>query len=216
MAGALVAAGRAAHHGLHTNSDTGWHNDRPMTPLGLGCTAFRRGSRMEALPNWRAGKEQLLRMRFLIQSNGNSSNRTVFQQHVGSRMCRLYRNEFEAERMGDGRMGFTCRSQSENTDVGDAQHLMNGDNDNEKQKKGEDIGLFNKKGLPSAGAGNGVVHANGSLVEEHSDAFVEAASRTWWERIPRRYIIVGLCFLAFLLCNMDRVQCVFFSSSTDP
>ncbi|KAH8975153.1 hypothetical protein BDL97_01G141500 [Sphagnum fallax] len=28
----------------------------------------------------------------------------------------------------------------------------------------------------------------------------------WWERIPRRYIIVVLCFSAFLICNMDRVN----------
>lgn len=29
---------------------------------------------------------------------------------------------------------------------------------------------------------------------------------TWWQEIPRRWMIVGLCFFAFLLCNMDRVN----------
>lgn len=45
----------------------------------------------------------------------------------------------------------------------------------------------------------------------------------WWERIPRRYIIVVLCFSAFLICNMDRVcklsnshSCCCFSPSPAP
>ncbi|XP_010275629.1 PREDICTED: ascorbate transporter, chloroplastic-like isoform X2 [Nelumbo nucifera] len=28
----------------------------------------------------------------------------------------------------------------------------------------------------------------------------------WWERFPKRWVIVLLCFSAFLLCNMDRVN----------
>lgn len=28
----------------------------------------------------------------------------------------------------------------------------------------------------------------------------------WWERFPKRWVIVLLCFFAFLLCNMDRVS----------
>lgn len=28
----------------------------------------------------------------------------------------------------------------------------------------------------------------------------------WWEQFPRRWVIVLLCFSAFLLCNMDRVS----------
>ncbi|XP_015873810.1 sodium-dependent phosphate transport protein 1, chloroplastic [Ziziphus jujuba] len=28
----------------------------------------------------------------------------------------------------------------------------------------------------------------------------------WWEKFPKRWIIVVLCFSAFLLCNMDRVN----------
>lgn len=27
----------------------------------------------------------------------------------------------------------------------------------------------------------------------------------WWEQFPKRWVIVLLCFFAFLLCNMDRV-----------
>lgn len=27
----------------------------------------------------------------------------------------------------------------------------------------------------------------------------------WWEQFPKRWVIVLLCFSAFLLCNMDRV-----------
>lgn len=31
----------------------------------------------------------------------------------------------------------------------------------------------------------------------------------WWEKdqFPKRWVIVLLCFSAFLLCNMDRVSC---------
>lgn len=32
----------------------------------------------------------------------------------------------------------------------------------------------------------------------------------WWEQFPKRWVIVLLCFLAFLLCNMDRVSNCFF------
>lgn len=28
----------------------------------------------------------------------------------------------------------------------------------------------------------------------------------WWEEFPKRWVIVILCFSAFLLCNMDRVS----------
>lgn len=36
------------------------------------------------------------------------------------------------------------------------------------------------------------------------DATVKEAS-PWWEQFPKRWVIVLLCFTAFLLCNMDRV-----------
>lgn len=28
----------------------------------------------------------------------------------------------------------------------------------------------------------------------------------WWEQFPKRWVIVILCFTAFLLCNMDGVS----------
>lgn len=40
---------------------------------------------------------------------------------------------------------------------------------------------------------NGVVSDSPSLVP-------------WWEQFPKRWVIVLLCFSAFLLCNMDRVS----------
>ncbi|KNA21060.1 hypothetical protein SOVF_046760 [Spinacia oleracea] len=36
-----------------------------------------------------------------------------------------------------------------------------------------------------------------------NDAVLE---EKWWEHFPRRWVIVILCFSAFLLCNMDRVS----------
>lgn len=32
---------------------------------------------------------------------------------------------------------------------------------------------------------------------------------SWWQQLPKRWVIVLLCFTAFLLCNMDRVSNVF-------
>ena len=32
------------------------------------------------------------------------------------------------------------------------------------------------------------------------------SSVPWWEQFPKRWVIVILCFSAFLLCNMDRVS----------
>lgn len=32
------------------------------------------------------------------------------------------------------------------------------------------------------------------------------AAIPWWEEFPKRWVIVILCFSAFLLCNMDRVS----------
>lgn len=31
-------------------------------------------------------------------------------------------------------------------------------------------------------------------------------TKPWWEQFPKRWVIVLLCFTAFLLCNMDRVN----------
>lgn len=35
------------------------------------------------------------------------------------------------------------------------------------------------------------------------------AAKPWWEQFPKRWLIVLLCFSAFLLCNMDRVSYIF-------
>lgn len=39
-------------------------------------------------------------------------------------------------------------------------------------------------------------------VEDAVDNF----ATSWWNQIPKRWVIVILCFFAFLLCNMDRVN----------
>ncbi|KAL8260375.1 hypothetical protein R6Q59_028328 [Mikania micrantha] len=41
--------------------------------------------------------------------------------------------------------------------------------------------------------------------EEDGDEFVDNAVQ-WWDEFPKRWTIVVLCFSAFLLCNMDRVN----------
>ncbi|KAM6601116.1 hypothetical protein CsatA_020725 [Cannabis sativa] len=45
------------------------------------------------------------------------------------------------------------------------------------------------------GSGEAVL-VNGNLQEASS----------WWQQFPKRWVIVVLCFCAFLLCNMDRVN----------
>ncbi|XP_076948767.1 ascorbate transporter, chloroplastic-like [Bidens hawaiensis] len=48
----------------------------------------------------------------------------------------------------------------------------------------------------------------GSLVssEGGAEAVLVGATKPWWEEFPKRFVIVLLCFSAFLLCNMDRVN----------
>lgn len=46
-----------------------------------------------------------------------------------------------------------------------------------------------------------VVLRRGDEEEEGEGGGVE-----WWEEFPKRWVIVILCFSAFLLCNMDRVS----------
>lgn len=38
---------------------------------------------------------------------------------------------------------------------------------------------------------------------------LEGRASPWWQQFPKRWVIVLLCFTAFLLCNMDRVSHVF-------
>nr|GEY98061.1 ascorbate transporter, chloroplastic [Tanacetum cinerariifolium]GEY98064.1 ascorbate transporter, chloroplastic [Tanacetum cinerariifolium] len=39
-----------------------------------------------------------------------------------------------------------------------------------------------------------------------SEAILVGETKPWWEEFPKRWVIVLLCFSAFLLCNMDRVN----------
>lgn len=51
-----------------------------------------------------------------------------------------------------------------------------------------------------------------ALTEGSGDAlFIEGNEQIvspWWERFPKRWVIVLLCFFSFLLCNMDRVSTI--------
>ncbi|OIW09551.1 hypothetical protein TanjilG_30870 [Lupinus angustifolius] len=46
------------------------------------------------------------------------------------------------------------------------------------------------------------------VIEKSRDVLdnVDATTSAWWEVFPKRWVIVILCFSAFLLCNMDRVN----------
>ncbi|GJW41216.1 ascorbate transporter, chloroplastic isoform X3 [Tanacetum coccineum] len=39
-----------------------------------------------------------------------------------------------------------------------------------------------------------------------NEAILVGQTKPWWEEFPKRWVIVILCFSAFLLCNMDRVN----------
>ncbi|KAD3069122.1 hypothetical protein R6Q59_016889 [Mikania micrantha] len=39
-----------------------------------------------------------------------------------------------------------------------------------------------------------------------SEVVLVGETKPWWEQFPKRWVIVLLCFSAFLLCNMDRVN----------
>nr|GEV30273.1 sodium-dependent phosphate transport protein 1, chloroplastic-like [Tanacetum cinerariifolium] len=43
-------------------------------------------------------------------------------------------------------------------------------------------------------------------VGDSGDEFDDESGVPWWEEFPKRWTIVILCFSAFLLCNMDRVN----------
>lgn len=50
------------------------------------------------------------------------------------------------------------------------------------------------------------------VTPEGEAALVEEFDQTkhWWEQFPKRWVMVLLCFAAFLLCNMDRVSDICF------
>ncbi|KAL7113878.1 hypothetical protein ACP275_04G086400 [Erythranthe tilingii] len=52
----------------------------------------------------------------------------------------------------------------------------------------------------------GKVFATNVVDDDDDDGDVTSAAVPWWEQFPRRWVIVILCFSAFLLCNMDRVN----------
>lgn len=149
----------------------------------------------------------MLKRRFQFTGTGTSTA-SPEALHFGSRIYRLYRNEFEAT---DGAWErFMCRSQNPNraensTDVGDSKDVMKGE-DNVRISSPSLVGVTTN-GVSTVHVNNG----RSSSEESEEDVVVAtaASSRSWWDSIPRRYIIVGLCFIAFLLCNMDRV-CGFF------
>lgn len=39
-----------------------------------------------------------------------------------------------------------------------------------------------------------------------NEDYKDVSALPWWEQFPKRWVIVILCFSAFLLCNMDRVS----------
>ncbi|KAG9135421.1 hypothetical protein Leryth_007186 [Lithospermum erythrorhizon] len=42
--------------------------------------------------------------------------------------------------------------------------------------------------------------------EGAGEAILVETTKAWWEQLPKRFVMVSLCFAAFLLCNMDRVN----------
>ncbi|CAN0824888.1 Ascorbate transporter, chloroplastic [Linum grandiflorum] len=62
---------------------------------------------------------------------------------------------------------------------------------------------------PVEAALDSLSEANGSgeaaLVQPEGKVLEQAAA-PWWQQFPKRWVIVMLCFSAFLLCNMDRVN----------
>ncbi|MFQ6633356.1 hypothetical protein Gotur_011824 [Gossypium turneri] len=42
--------------------------------------------------------------------------------------------------------------------------------------------------------------------DENNEAILVERDIPWWQSFPKRWVIVLLCFAAFLLCNMDRVS----------
>lgn len=198
MAGAVLAySSSVSAHRLLQTPDTGWQNEMPTHPLGLGLSSqdFRKRSIKRivsrALPSWKyqAGKESVALQKINVECQPYGT--PLHRRNFGAR--------FSVQRP------FTCRSQNprgaDNTDLGNLPDSKN------VNKEVESNGLPEKMApnLAGAAATNGAtVSVNGSTgIPEEEDA---TASLTWWDSIPRRYIIVGLCFVAFLLCNMDRVN----------
>ncbi|KAL0419265.1 UNVERIFIED_CONTAM: Sodium-dependent phosphate transport protein 1, chloroplastic [Sesamum radiatum] len=53
----------------------------------------------------------------------------------------------------------------------------------------------------------------GKVILADDDGGDDASAVPWWEQFPKRWVIVLLCFSAFLLCNMDRVSNALFAET---
>lgn len=71
------------------------------------------------------------------------------------------------------------------------------------KSKSYDVSDPEKKGLKFEDALKDVVKRNAEGAGDGESIFSEVP---WLEQFPKRWVIVLLCFSAFLLCNMDRVK----------
>lgn len=71
------------------------------------------------------------------------------------------------------------------------------------KSKPYDVSDPKKKGLKFEDALKDVVGRNAEGAGDGESIFSEVS---WLEQFPKRWVIVLLCFSAFLLCNMDRVR----------
>lgn len=71
------------------------------------------------------------------------------------------------------------------------------------KSKSYDVSDPEKKGLKFEEALKDVVKRNAEGAGDEESIFSEVP---WLEQFPKRWVIVLLCFSAFLLCNMDRVK----------
>ncbi|XP_027110779.1 sodium-dependent phosphate transport protein 1, chloroplastic isoform X1 [Coffea arabica] len=71
------------------------------------------------------------------------------------------------------------------------------------KSKPYDVADSERESLKFQDAFNDAALKNGDAVDGQ---IVDIAEIRWWEQFPKRWVIVLLCFSAFLLCNMDRVN----------
>ncbi|KAL2634291.1 hypothetical protein R1flu_005770 [Riccia fluitans] len=88
----------------------------------------------------------------------------------------------------------------------------------QSQSENVDIGKINFDSLSNAGEGetssihdslelnslaSKIVGTSGAGLSQEIDV---AKAQTWFDSVPKRWVVVILCFFSFLLCNMDRVN----------
>lgn len=71
------------------------------------------------------------------------------------------------------------------------------------KSKPYDVADPERESLKFQDAFDDAVLKNGDAVDGQIATIAEIR---WWEQFPKRWVIVLLCFSAFLLCNMDRVN----------